>query len=345
MRVVITGGTGFVARKLAQRLLKDGTTTGPDGTPQEISEIVLFDNVEANPPVNYNNSNVQPVIGDITDKADVEEIIKGGRGAGSIWHLAAVVSAGAEADLDLGYAVNLHGTLHVLNACRGLPKPPRVVFASSAAVYGGEPPLTVDDLTPPTPRTSYGAQKAAGELFVNDYTRRGIVDGRSVRLPTIVVRPGRPNKAASTFASSIIREPLAGQPAICPVAPESRMAILSPRRLIDALVALHDMDGAKLGFNRTVLLPSISVSIGEMADSLRRVGGEEAAGRIVWQPDPFIQRIVDQWPGAMHAPRGESLGLKADATMDEIVTAFIEDDLPAQLELVASGGVSVVGHG
>jgi D-erythronate 2-dehydrogenase len=333
MRVVITGGTGFVGRKLAARLLRDGATAGPGGGKENISEIVLFDNAEPNPPLDIEDARLTTVTGDITDPAQVETLIT--PETGSIWHLAAVVSAGAEADLDLGYAVNLHGTLHVLNACRKLGKPPRVVFASSAAVYGGEPPLTVDDQTPPTPRTSYGAQKAAGELFVNDYTRRGIVDGRSVRLPTIVVRPGRPNKAASTFASSIMREPLAGQQAICPVARESRMAILSPRRLIEALVTLHDMDGAKLGFNRTVLLPSISVSIGEMADSLARVGGEEAAGRIVWQPDPFIQKIVDQWPGAMQAPRAESLGLKADANMDEIVTAFIEDDLPAQKKLVA----------
>ena len=338
MRIIITGGTGFVGRKLAARLLRDGSAEGPGGR-QNITEVVLFDNAEPNPPLDLHDPRLTVVTGDITDKAQVEALIT--PETGSIWHLAAIVSAGAEADLDLGYAVNLHGTLHVLNACRKLPSPPRVMFASSAAVYGGEPPLTVDDTTPPTPRTSYGAQKAAGELFVNDYTRRSIVDGRSVRLPTIVVRPGRPNKAASTFASSILREPLAGQTAICPVSPESRMAILSPRRLIEALVTLHDMDGAKLGFNRTVLLPSISVAIGEMAESLRRVGGDEAAGRIIWQPDPFIQRIVDQWPGTMHAPRAEGLGLKADANMDEIITAFIEDDLPAQKKLVAADGPGV----
>jgi D-erythronate 2-dehydrogenase len=338
MRVVITGGTGFVGRKLAAWLLRDGATEKPGGGRAEISELVLFDNAAPNPPLDIQDARLKTIIGDITDPAQVEALIT--PETGSIWHLAAVVSAGAEADLDLGYAVNLDGTRHVLNACRKLSTPPRVMFASSAAVYGGEPPLTVDDTTPPTPRTSYGAQKAAGELFVNDYTRRGIIDGRAVRLPTIVVRPGRPNKAASTFASSIMREPLAGQTAICPVSPESRMAILSPRRLIEALITLHDMDGARLGFNRTVLLPSISVTIGEMADSLRRIGGEEAAGRIVWQPDPFIQNIVDRWPGTADAPRAVGLGLKADADMDEIITAFIEDDLPAQKELVASGGVS-----
>jgi D-erythronate 2-dehydrogenase len=334
MRVVITGGTGFVGRKLAARLLREGAAEGPGGR-QEISELVLFDTAEPNPPLDIQDRRLTTVTGDITDRAQVEALIA--PGTGSIWHLAAVVSAGAEADLDLGYAVNLDGTRHVLDACRKLAAPPRVVFASSAAVYGGEPPLTVDDNTPPSPRTSYGGQKAMGEIFVNDYTRRGMIDGRSARLPTIVVRAGRPNKAASTFASSIMREPLAGQTAICPVSPQSRMALMSPRRLIEALVALHDMDGARLGFNRTVLLPSISVSIGEMEDSLRRIGGEEAASRILWQPDPFIQKIVDGWAGAMNAPRALSLGLKADASMDEIVTAFIEDDLPAQKRMVAAG--------
>ena len=334
MRVVITGGTGFVGRKLAERLLRDGAAEGPGGGRKEISEIVLFDQAEPNPPMEPTNR-LKIVTGDITDANQVNALIT--PDTGSIYHLAAVVSAGAEADLDLGYAVNLDGTRHVLNACRKLSQPPRLMFASSAAVYGGEPPLTVDDLTPPSPRTSYGGQKAAGELFVNDYTRRGIIDGRSMRLPTIVVRPGRPNKAASTFASSIMREPLAGQQAICPVSPDSRMAILSPRRLIECLITLHDMEGARLGFNRTVLLPSISVSIGEMADSLLRVGGEEAANLIVWQPDPFIQKIVDGWPGTLHSHRAAELGLMADADMDAILTAFIEDDLPAQKRLVAAG--------
>ena len=334
MRVVITGGTGFVGRKLAERLLRDGGAEGPGGGRREISEIVLFDQAEPMPPIEPTNR-LKIITGDITDAAQVDALMT--PETGSIYHFAAVVSAGAEADLDLGYAVNLDGTRHVLNACRKLSQPPRLMFASSAAVYGGEPPLTVGDHTPPSPRTSYGGQKAAGELFVNDYTRRGIVDGRSMRLPTIVVRPGRPNKAASTFASSIIREPLAGQTAICPVSPESKMAILSPRRLIESLIALHDMDGTRLGFNRTVLLPSISVSIGEMSDSLRRIGGEEAANRIVWQPDPFIQKIVDGWPGVLEAHRADQLGLKADANMDEIITAFIEDDLPAQKRLVAAG--------
>lgn len=332
MRIVITGGAGFIGRKLAERLLREGQAAGPDGRMAEISEIVLFDQAAPNPPI-PGDPRLKALAGDITNKGQVQALIA--PDTASVIHLAAVVSAGAEADLDLGYAVNLDGTRHVLNACRALPRPPRLLFASSAAVYGGEPPLTVSDATPPLPRTSYGAQKAAGELFVNDFTRRGIIDGRSARLPTIVVRPGRPNRAASTFASSILREPLAGQSAICPVSRESRMAILSPRRLVDCLVRLHDMDGAALGFERTLLLPSISVTIGAMADALARIGGEEAAQRILWQPDPFIQKIVDGWPGAMHAPRAQKLGMSADAAVDDIIAAFIEDDLPAQKELAA----------
>lgn len=333
MRVVITGGMGFVGRKLAARLLREGAVNGSDGARKEITELVLFDNAPPNPPLGIDDRRLRVITGDLADLSQVEALIT--PITGSIWHLAAVVSAGAEADLDLGYAVNLQGTLNLLNACRQLGMPPRLVFASTGAVYGGENLGVVDDTTPPSPRTSYGAQKAAGELFVNDYTRRGIVDGRSARLPTIVVRPGRPNKAASTFASSIIREPLAGQGAVCPVSPDARMAVLSPRRLIEALTALHDLDGARLGFNRTVLLPSISVSVGEMADALRRIAGDEVADRILWRPDPFIQTIVDGWPDIMKGSRAKALGLKADADIDQIIAAFIEDDLPAQNRLVS----------
>jgi D-erythronate 2-dehydrogenase len=334
MRIVITGGTGFIGQKLAARLLREGALSSPGGALQEISEIVLFDQSSSQPLSEpLKDRRVIAVAGDITDKRQVETLIA--PGTSSVFHLAAVVSAQAEADLDIGLAVNLDGTRHVLDACRKLDTPPRLIFASSAAVYGGEPPLSVTDATMPTPRTSYGAQKLCGEFLVTDYSRRGLLDGRSLRLPTIVVRPGRPNKAASTFASSILRDPLAGQAAICPVHAESRMAILSPRRLIEFMLAIHNLDAASLGFNRTVLLPALSVSIGEMIEGLRRAGGEESAARVQWQPDPLIQRIVDGWPGSMISERAERLGLEADGSIDEIITAYIEDDLPAQRALVA----------
>ncbi len=330
MRVVITGGAGFVGRKLVDRLLRDGEAAGPDGAMREISEIVVFDQTDPVPPL-PDDRRVRAVAGDISDRATVEGVIA--EGTGSVFHLAAVVSAAAEADLDLGLRVNLDGTRAVIDACRTLSAPPRLVFASSCAVYGGEPPVLVDDLTPPDPRTSYGAQKACGELLVNDYSRRGIVDGRAVRLPTIVVRPGKPNKAASTFASSILREPLSGVETICPVEPRSRMAILSPRRLIDCLMTLHNMNSARLGAERRILLPSISVTIGEMVEGLERAGGREAVDRIKWQRDDHIQSIVDHWPARMEASRAAKLGLVGDRSVDEMIAAFVEDDLPAQKAL------------
>lgn len=333
MRIVITGGAGFIGQKLAARLLREGAVSSPGGALQDVSEIILFDTDFPSLSDPLKDSRVTMVAGDITAKHEVEALI--GHGTSSVFHLAAVVSAQAEADLDLGLAVNLDGTRNVLDACRKLETPPRVIFASSAAVYGGDPPLDVTDATIPTPRTSYGAQKLCGEFLVTDYSRRGLLDGRSLRLPTIVVRPGRPNKAASTFASSILRDPLAGQTAVCPVHAESRMAILSPRRLIEFMIAIHNLDAASLGINRTVVLPALSVSIADMMDGLRRAGGEEAAARVQWHPDSLIQRIVDGWPGSMTSDRAERLGLEADASIDEIITAFVEDDLAAQRALVA----------
>jgi nucleoside-diphosphate-sugar epimerase len=332
MRVVITGGAGFVGLKLAAKLLHAGVPMDAGREPLPVTELVLFDTVAAKLPGDA-DARVQTVAGDITDKASVSELLR--TPTDSVFHLAAVVSAAAEADLDLGLAVNLDGTRHVLDACRQQPAPPRLVFASSAAVYGGDPPFHVTDATQPAPRTSYGAQKVCGEYLVSDYSRRGIVDGRSVRLPTIVVRPGKPNKAASTFASSILREPLAGQTAICPVKPESRMAILSPRRLIDCLLAIHAMGASTLDGQRTVLLPSLSVSIEEMIEGLRSAAGEEAVSRVKFGADPLIQRIVDTWPERMTSDRAARLGLKADESIGDIIQAFIEDDLPAQTAMTA----------
>jgi D-erythronate 2-dehydrogenase len=262
----------------------------------------------------------------------VREVITAG--TDSVFHLAAVVSGEAEADTDLGYRVNLDGTRAVLDACRALATCPRVVFASSLAVYGGVLPPGVGDETPLTPQTSYGTQKAIGELLVNDYSRKGFVDGRAVRLPTVVVRPGRPNRAASTFASSMIREPLSGREAVCPVLPDTVMALASPRRVVAGLLRAHDLPGDAFGASRSLQLPGFSVAVGEMAEAVRRAGGAEAHGRIRWMPDPQIQRIISGWPQALAAPRAEALGFSADTNIDEVVRAFIEDDLETQKRLV-----------
>ena len=321
MRVVITGGCGFLGSRLAAELLRR----------DDIDELVLFDNSPATLPL-PEDKRLKPATGDIADRETLRAVIT--PGTGSVFHLAAVVSGQAEADTDLGYRVNLDGTRAVLDACRAVGTCPRVIFASSLAVYGGELPPAVGDETPLTPQTSYGTQKAIGELLVNDYSRMGFVDGRAVRLPTVVVRPGRPNRAASTFASSMIREPLAGREALCPVSPDTVMALASPRRIVAGLVQAHDLPGAEFGASRSLQLPGFSVAVREMAAAVRRAGGIAAYARIRWEPDPQIQQIISSWPQALHAPRAEALGFTADRSIDEVVEAFIDDDLETQRQLV-----------
>ena len=324
MRIVITGGCGFLGRRLAIRLLAEGSALGP------IDELVLFDNAAPALPL-PEDQRIRLVTGDIANRDTVRALIA--PGADAVYHLAAVVSGEAEADTDLGYRVNLDGTRAVLDACRALGTAPRLVFASSLAVYGGALPPEVGDDTALTPQSSYGAQKAIGELLVNDYSRKGFVDGRALRLPTVVVRPGRPNRAASTFASSIVREPLAGREAVCPVAPETVMALASPRRIVAGLAHALGVPAAALGASRSLQLPGFSVAVGEIAAAVRRAGGAAAYDRIRWQPDPQIQAIVGGWPQALAAPRAEALGFGRDSGIDEVIEAFIEDDLPAQRQL------------
>ena len=321
MRVVITGGRGFLGQRVALQLLARG----------DVDELVLFDNAPPALPL-PDNKRLSVVTGDIADREAVRRVIS--PGTHSVFHLAAVVSGQAEADTDLGYRVNLDGTRAVLDACRALGTCPRVVFASSLAVYGGALPPAVGDDTQLTPQTSYGTQKAIGELLVNDYSRKGFVDGRAVRLPTVVVRPGRPNRAASTFASSMIREPLAGREAVCPVLPDTIMALASPRRVVAGLLHAHDLPADAFTTSRSLQLPGFSVAVGEMAAAVRRAGGDTAYARIHWEPDPQIQQIISGWPQVLRAPRAHALGFTADSGIDEAVQAFIEDDLEMQTQLV-----------
>ena len=317
MKVVITGGVGFLGRKLAERLLADGRLNG-----QTIDQLVLFDRMAGN--TFFDNARVLTVVGDLTDPDQVTGVVAD---ADAVFHLGAVVSGEAEQDLDLGLSVNLDGTRNVLQACRSGRRNPLLVFSSSIAAYGGDLPATIDDTTPLTPATSYGVQKVAGELMVMDFTRRGLIDGRTVRLPTIVVRPGKPNRAASGFASGIAREPLSGVDFACPVTPESSMVILSPRRAIDAFVWVAGLADEKLGHDRSVLLPGITVTMAEMVEAVRRAGGDEAANRISFQHDPAIQSIVDGWPRAIVARRAGRLGFEGDATIDDVIAAFVADEL------------------
>jgi nucleoside-diphosphate-sugar epimerase len=321
MRIVITGGCGFLGRRVALGLLER----------RDVDALVLFDNAPPTLPL-PENKRITLITGDIADGAAVRRAIAPGTDA--VYHLAAVVSGEAEADTDLGYRVNLDGTRAVLEACRALGTCPRLIFASSLAVYGGRLPPDVGDDTPLRPQTSYGTQKAIGELLVNDFSRKGFVDGRALRLPTVVVRPGRPNRAASTFASSIIREPLAGKDAVCPVSPDTVMALASPRCVVAGLVHALDLPGHTFGDSRSLQLPGFSVSVGDMVEAVRRAGGEAAHARIRWQPDPLVQQIVSGWPPALSAPRARALGFAADPGIDAVVHAFIEDDLEMQKALV-----------
>lgn len=318
LHVVITGGAGFLGQQLARKLLAQGQIMG-----QPIEKLIVFD---TSPAQLAADPRVELVQGDITDPQTIRALVTDETGL--IFHLAAVVSGEAEQNFELGMQVNLLATLNLLERCRQLGHRPRLVFASSVAVFGGDLPPVIEDGTALNPQSSYGTQKAVGELLVNDYSRRSFVDGRSLRLPTIVVRPGKPNKAASTFASSIIREPLQGQSAVCPVAPATRMWIQSPRRAIANLLHAAELPADAWGNSRVVALPGLSVSIQEMVDSLQEIAGEEVVRRIVWQPDPFIEKIVGGWPVHFAPQRALALGFEADHAMGEIIRAFIEDELP-----------------
>ncbi len=323
MKVVITGGAGFIGQALAKELLRRGQLTGPSGDDATISELVLFD-VEA--AASAGDDRVRSVVGSVADADAVRDVI--GADTASVFHLAAVVSAGAEADFELGYRVNLDGTRHVLEALRAsgaaLGCVPRIVFASSIGVYGGALPDLVTDDTPARPQLSYGAQKRIGELLIADYTRKGYLDGRGARLPTVLVRPTPPNAAASTWTSSIIRELWRGNDYECPVEPGSRMACISVGRVVDALIRLHELPPATLGAERTVLLSSIDASAGDLAAAVARVGDGRSVGAITWAPDPALQKLVDGFVKGTRSARAESFGLMPDADIDAIVRAFAE---------------------
>ncbi|MBV8393802.1 MAG: NAD-dependent epimerase/dehydratase family protein [Alphaproteobacteria bacterium] len=331
MKVVITGGAGFLGKKLARRILQQGTLADETGKPQKVGELLLFDVAKASGP-GLDDPRVKALAGDIANSATVQSIVQG---ASTVFHFAAVVSAGAEADFDLGYRVNLDGTRNVLEACRALGTNPRVVFTSSLAAYGGDLPPAVTDDTPLTPQTSYGSQKSIGEFLIRDYTRKGYLRGTAVRLPTICVRTGLPNKAASTWASSVVREPLTGVDVNCPVTPQTVMVVLSPRKTVDAFVKVHDLPADAFGPGRTLLLNGFKVTAKDLAKSVETHAGNRKVGKITWQHDPAIQKICDGWPQGIDSARSRKLGFEVDKDLDEVVRNFIADDLDEQMKLVA----------
>jgi nucleoside-diphosphate-sugar epimerase len=310
MGILITGGGGFIGSRLAQALKKKH----PD------AKITLLD--MAFPPGLEREFTC--IAGDVASPEVIARAL--GNDTGSVFHLAAVVSGGAEADFDLGYRVNLDGTRHLLEACRKLAQPPKVVFASSVAAFGGKMPDVLDDSTTPTPQTSYGTQKVIGEYLVADFTRKGMIDGRSLRLPTIVVRPGKPNLAASSFASGIIREPLNGVVAECPVPDTTGVWILSPKRVVESFIHAHDLPGSAWTSSRVVNLPGITLSVREMIEAMGRVAGPEPVSRVKFVPDARIQGIVKTWPVRFRTERAEAMGFRADADFDSAVRDYLETE-------------------
>jgi nucleoside-diphosphate-sugar epimerase len=324
MQIVITGGAGFLGARLARQLLQRPTLTDARGRAQPVTALTLLDVVA--PLTAPSDPRVRVVVGDLADPRIIGEAVAAE--TSSVFHLAAVVSGQAEADFDLGMRVNLDATRLLLEHCRSLAAPPKFVFTSSLAVFGGELPDPVTDDAPLKPQTSYGTQKAIGELLVYDMTRKGYIDGRSLRLPTVTVRPGKPNKAASSFASGVIREPLSGVDAICPVSADTRMWVQSPRAVVANLIAGHEARADQFRDTRSINVPGLCVGIGEMVEALRRAAGDAVAQRVKWVPDPVIERIVSTWP-ANFAPRlGPALGMRADTDFESIVRAYMADDMP-----------------
>jgi len=327
MHVLIVGAAGMIGRKLVDRIAGDPGVFG-----RQISRLTLADAVQ--PPIPATLQSVATALTvDLADTGAAAKLIEGRPEL--IFHLAAIVSGEAETDFDKGYAVNLDGTRAVFEAIRHesltAAYAPRVIFASSIAVFGTPFPKTINDDFLTTPLTSYGTQKAIAELLLADYSRRGIFDGIGIRLPTICVRPGTPNKAASGFFSNILREPLVGQPAILPVSDSVRHWFASPRSAVGFFVHAATLDTARIGPRRNLTMPGLSVLVAEQIEALRRVAGDKAVALIRRQPDAAIERIVAGWPTQFDARRALDLGFTAERDFDEILQVHIEDELGGRL--------------
>lgn len=326
MHILIIGAAGMIGRKLTAALVKAGELGG-----KKIDQFTLVDVVL--PQAVPFSGEVKVKVADLSVEVDAKNLVS--RRPDVIFHLAAIVSGEAEADFEKGYRINMDGMRYLLEAIRheGMREAykPRVVFTSSIAVFGAPFPDAISDEFFSTPLTSYGTQKAICELLLNDYSRKGFVDGVGIRLPTIAVRPGKPNAAASGFFSNILREPLSGLEAVLPVPRDVRHWFASPRAAIGFLIHAAEMDTSKLGWRRSLSAPGLSATVGEEIEALRRVAGEKAVALIKEVPDPKIISMVDGWPKNFDARRAESLGFKAEKTMDEIIRAHIEDELGGKL--------------
>lgn len=320
MNVLITGGAGFLGSLLARTLLAQGTLDG-----RRIERLVLADRVEVAADL-LADGRVRAAVGPLLGQGD--EVARARHDA--VFHLASAVSAECEADFDLGLRSNLDSTRVLLEALRAGGNRPRLVFASSAAVFGGDAPYVplpsvVEDHTLPTPQTSYGTQKLMLEQLVGDYSRKGFIDGRAVRLLTVSVRPGRPNGAASGFLSGIVREPLAGIETVCPVPLDTAVALASPRRTIRALLRVYEVSREEFGGRSALNLPALSVRVGDMLKALEAVAGPAARALVRFEPDARVEGIVSTWPARFRSLRAEKLGLEPDPSFESIIEQYIAD--------------------
>ena len=327
MKVVITGGGGFLGSRLAQHLIAKQTLCGRSGVQEEIDSLVLFDLDHPRHFTEETDSRIERIYGDISNRETVVSLVD--RDDVAVFHLASVVSAGGERDFDAAIRVNFDGGQNILEAARSRSALVRVVFASSFAVFGGDLSQPVSDYSKQLPQTTYGVTKAIGELMIDEYSRKGFIDGRSARLPNIIIRPGQPNAAASSFLSGVFREPLQGNPCYLPVSRDVVMPLLGYRNCVDGLIALHELDAAELGSNRAVNLPNRSYSVTEMIKVLESLAEQlnRDLGPIIDRPDKEVEKIVSTWAPLMDAGRALQLGLPQDPSLQQVVYDFIEDYL------------------
>jgi len=317
--ILVIGSAGMLGRKLVERIVHDGHLGG-----RRIGELLLADVVVAEMPAKA-PAGTRVFVTDISQPGAAAELVRSRPQV--IFHLAAIVSGEAEADFDKGYRVNFDGTRALFEAIRQEGHVPRLVFTSSLAVFGGPFPESIPDTFMTTPLSSYGTQKAMIELLLADYSRRGFIDGVGIRLPTICIRPGKPNRAASSFYSGILREPLNGKEAVLPVDENMRTWFASPRAAIGFLIHAANIDSGTLGGRRTLTMPGLSATVGDQLSALQRVAGDAALALVKREPDPAVAKIVTTWPQRFEATVAEALGFVAERTFDQIIAVYMEDEM------------------
>lgn len=325
MRVLVTGAGGFVGRRLVSALLNEPALTRDGGDAEQISELILADRSDAGLGSFATDPRISIKVGDICEREFRRGLFT--KRIDSIFHLAATLTTDAEADFARGLQVNLLGALDLLEDCRSGAHRPRFIYPSSVAAFGGPLPERVDDRVSQTPQTSYGTAKAVTELLINDYSRHGFIDGRVLRLPVVLIRPGAPNPSVSDRVASIVREPLHGVDVICPFVPETKIPVGSVRCIAAALIKLHEVPADRFGHTRAMNLPSLTVSVAEMVEALDGFDYPGPRGKVTWKRDDQLQAIVDGWPNAFVSDEASRLGIKADASFTDILRAYVEDEL------------------